>query len=119
MPKPPMIRLQHHQQEHSASCLAACVVMALAYWQVELSEAEVRRIIRTKPYSGTHPVNLIHLSRSGFRCLALRRHRVRATAANSTRRAGDRILMDRSPSALGGPGRGRLSAHGDHRRLGR
>lgn len=34
MPKSPMIRLQHHQQEHSVSCLAACVVMALAHWQV-------------------------------------------------------------------------------------
>ncbi len=66
MPKSPMIRLQHHQQEHSASCLAACVVMALAYWQIEMSETEVRRIIRTKPYSGTHPVNLINLGDLGF-----------------------------------------------------
>jgi hypothetical protein len=28
MPKSPMIRLRHHQQEHSASCLAACVVIS-------------------------------------------------------------------------------------------
>jgi len=61
-----MIRLQHQQQEHSAGCLAACVVMVLSHWQVELSEAEVRRIIRTKPYSGTHPVNLINLGELGF-----------------------------------------------------
>ncbi len=66
MPKSPILRLRHHQQEHSASCLAACVVMALAYWQLEVSEAQVRRIIRTKPYSGMHPVNLINLSALGF-----------------------------------------------------
>ena len=66
MPKSPMLRLQHQQQGHSASCLAACVVMALAYWQLEISEADVRRILRTRPYSGTHPVNLIHLGDLGF-----------------------------------------------------
>ena len=61
MPKPSIIRLLHYQQEHSASCLAACVVMGLSRWQVEVAEAEVRRIIKTKPYSGTHPVNLLRL----------------------------------------------------------
>ena len=66
MPKLPMIRLRHHQQEHSASCLAACVVMVLSRWQVEIAEMEVRRIIKTKPYSGTHPVNLLHLSELDF-----------------------------------------------------
>ena len=66
MPKPPIIRLPHHKQEHGASCLAACVVMVLAHWQVEVSEAEVRRILKTKPYSGAHPVNLLHLSELGF-----------------------------------------------------
>jgi ABC-type bacteriocin/lantibiotic exporter with double-glycine peptidase domain len=62
-----MIHLRHHQQEHSASCLAACVVMVLAHWQVELIESEVRRIIRTKPHSGTHPMNLISLGDLGFK----------------------------------------------------
>jgi ABC-type bacteriocin/lantibiotic exporter with double-glycine peptidase domain len=66
MPKSLMIRLQHHQQAHSASCLAACVVMVLAHWQVHVSEIEVRRIIRTKPFSGTHPVNLLNLGDLGF-----------------------------------------------------
>ena len=66
MPKWSIIRLPHHRQEHSASCLAACVVMVLSRWQVEVAEAEVRRIIKTKPYSGTHPVNLLHLSELGF-----------------------------------------------------
>lgn len=40
--------------------------MALAHWQVELSEAEARQITRTKPYSGAHPINLIHLADWGF-----------------------------------------------------
>lgn len=66
MPKSPVIHLQHHQQEHSASCLAACVVMILSSWQIEVTEAEVRRIIRTKPYSGAHPMNLLRLSELGF-----------------------------------------------------
>ena len=43
MPKSPIIHLKHHQQEHSASCLAACVVMILSSWQVKVTEAEVRR----------------------------------------------------------------------------
>ena len=42
MPKSPTIRLRHQQQEHSASCLAACVVMIAAHWQVELTEAQVQ-----------------------------------------------------------------------------
>ena len=66
MPKPSIIRLPHHQQEHSASCVAACVVMILSRWQVRVAEAEVRRIIKTKSYSGTHPVNLLRLSELGF-----------------------------------------------------
>lgn len=66
MPKSPIIHLRHHQQEHSASCLAACVVMMLSSWKVEVTEAEVRRIIKTKPYSGAHPVNLLRLSELGF-----------------------------------------------------
>lgn len=66
MPKSPIVHLQHHQQEHSASCLAACVVMILSSWQIEVTEAEVRRIIRTKPYSGAHPVNLLRLGELGF-----------------------------------------------------
>lgn len=66
MPKSSMIHLLHHPQEHSASCLAACVVMILASWQVEVTGAEVRRIIKTKPYAGAHPMNLLRLSELGF-----------------------------------------------------
>lgn len=67
MPKQSIMHLSHQQQEHSASCLAACVVMVLARWQVEVAEAEVRRVIKTKLYSGPHPVNLLRLSELGFR----------------------------------------------------
>lgn len=74
MPKSSIVRLPHHQQEHSASCLpalskaegTACVVMVLSRWQVEVAETEVRRIIKTKPYSGTHPVNLLRLGELGL-----------------------------------------------------
>lgn len=66
MSKPSIIRLKHHQQEHSAACLAACVVMVLEHHHVQVTESEVRRIIRTKPYSGAHPVNLLHLRDLGF-----------------------------------------------------
>ena len=66
MPGSPMIPLQHRRQDHSASCLAACVVMVLSHHRVEISEVEARRILKTKPYSGTHPVNLLRLSDLGF-----------------------------------------------------
>jgi hypothetical protein len=50
MPKPSIIRLPHHQEEHSASCLpalskaegAACVAMVLSRWQVEVAEARAQ-----------------------------------------------------------------------------
>jgi len=58
--------LRHHQQENSASCLAACVVMAFSRWGKEISEAEVRRVLKTKPYSGTHAVNLLRLAELGM-----------------------------------------------------
>lgn len=66
MPNPPIIHLQHRQQEHSASCLAACVVMVLSQWNFTVTEAEVRRVLRTKPYSGTQAINLLRLSEFGF-----------------------------------------------------
>ncbi len=66
MPKPSIIPLKHHQQEHSASCLAACVVMALSHVGVSVPEAEVRRILKTRPYAGAHPINLLRLSELGY-----------------------------------------------------
>lgn len=67
MPKPSTILLPHYQQEHSASCLAACVRMLLAFCKMEVPESDLRRILRVKPFSGAHPINLMHLSELGFR----------------------------------------------------
>lgn len=61
-----MISLRHHRQENSASCLAACVVMILGFHHVEMAESDARRLLRTKPYSGAHPINLLQLSEFGF-----------------------------------------------------
>lgn len=58
MPKPSTILLPHYQQEHSASCLAACVRMLLAFCKMEVPESDLRRILRVKPFSGAHPINL-------------------------------------------------------------
>ena len=66
MPKTPIISLPHYHQKRSASCLPACVVMALAHWQVTVDEADIRRILKTKPFSGTHAINLVRLSELGF-----------------------------------------------------
>lgn len=66
MPKSFMIHLQHRQQEYSASCLAACVVMLLSNLRIDVTEAEVRRIIKTKPHAGAHPINLQRLSELGL-----------------------------------------------------
>ncbi|PIU91614.1 MAG: hypothetical protein COW33_05925 [Anaerolineae bacterium CG17_big_fil_post_rev_8_21_14_2_50_57_27] len=66
MPKQPIIHLPHHQQEHSASCLPACLVMVLSHWGSNLAEADVRRVLGTKPYSGTHAISLLRLSELGF-----------------------------------------------------
>lgn len=62
----PMISLRHHRQENSASCLAACVVMILGHHHVEMAESDARRLLKTKPYSGAHPINLLQLSEFGF-----------------------------------------------------
>jgi len=50
----------------NASCLAACVVMVLSKWGVAVAEAEARRVLKTKPYSGTQAVNLLRLGELGF-----------------------------------------------------
>ncbi|MBC8509749.1 MAG: C39 family peptidase [Chloroflexi bacterium] len=66
MPKTPIISLSHHHQKRSTSCLPACVVMVLAHWQVRVDEADVRRVLKTRPFSGTHAINLVRLSELGF-----------------------------------------------------
>lgn len=62
---PSIIRLPHHPQEHDFSCLAACVRMVLAYHHIELTEADLRRLLKTRPGIGTHPVHLRNLESLG------------------------------------------------------
>ncbi|HRI56686.1 MAG TPA: cysteine peptidase family C39 domain-containing protein [Anaerolineae bacterium] len=40
--------------------------MVLAYHGAAMPEADVRRILKTKPHSGAHPINLLKLSDYGF-----------------------------------------------------
>jgi len=35
--------------------------MVLAHWGVNVTEADVRRILKTKPYSGTQAINLLQM----------------------------------------------------------
>jgi predicted double-glycine peptidase len=41
--------------------------MILAFWEIEAPESDLRRILRVKPFSGAHPINLMYLSELGFR----------------------------------------------------
>jgi len=66
MPKQPIIHLPHLPQENSASCVPACVVMALSRWGSNLAESDLRRILRTNSYTGTHAINLLRLTEHGF-----------------------------------------------------
>lgn len=60
------IPIPHHQQERDYSCLPACAKIICAHLGVEISEAQLRRLMKTKP-SGTSPANVAHLSSLGFR----------------------------------------------------
>lgn len=66
MPKAPFISLTHHEQERSTSCLPACVLTVLSHWKVVCTEPDLRRLLKSRPHSGTHAINLIHLSELGF-----------------------------------------------------
>ena len=59
------IPIPHHQQERDYSCLPACVRMICAHLGTEIPEAELRRLMKTKP-SGTSPANAAYLSGLGF-----------------------------------------------------
>ena len=58
---PSIIRLPHHPQEHDFSCLAACARMVLAFYRIETSETELRRLLKTRPGIGTHPIHFRNL----------------------------------------------------------
>ncbi len=47
------INAPHRRQERDNSCLPACVRMVLAFYGVDKSEDELRRLFRTKGF-GTH-----------------------------------------------------------------
>lgn len=61
MPKSVTVHLPHRQQEYDYSCLAACARMLLAAHGIEKSEAQLRRLLKTRASVGTHPVNLLRL----------------------------------------------------------
>ncbi|MBI3913049.1 MAG: C39 family peptidase [Chloroflexi bacterium] len=62
---PSIIRLPHLPQEHDFSCVAACARMVLAFYGKPISEAELRRILKTRPGIGTHPIHLRNLESLG------------------------------------------------------
>lgn len=56
-----LLRKKHFKQELKASCVAATARMMLDYHGIfDISEAELRRILKTKP-KGTHLANLLFL----------------------------------------------------------
>lgn len=46
---PSTIHLPHYQQEFDYSCVAACARMILAQFGKNLSEAELRKLLKTRP----------------------------------------------------------------------
>jgi len=58
--------------------------MVLAHWQVAIDEADVRRILKTRPFTGTHAINLMRLSELGFNAWPME-----GTVAELQRRVGD------------------------------
>jgi len=54
------LKVPHYEQELANSCLPACIKIVLAYYRKEISEQNIRRIIKTRP-AGTNPVNVTFL----------------------------------------------------------
>ncbi len=52
------MNVPHFEQEFDYSCLPACVRMVLAFYNDELTESELRILLKTRP-SGTSPVQLM------------------------------------------------------------
>lgn len=59
------LKIPHCHQEFESSCLAACVRMVLKYSGLDLSEKDLRKILKTKP-TGTSPINIHHVASLGF-----------------------------------------------------
>ncbi|HUM68288.1 MAG TPA: cysteine peptidase family C39 domain-containing protein [Chloroflexota bacterium] len=60
------MNVPHFEQELSYSCLPACVRMVVAYYGRDISEAELRTLLKTR-ISGTSPVQvMLRLPEIGF-----------------------------------------------------
>ncbi len=60
----------HFKQQHSYSCLPACVRMVLAYWGQEHSEEELAQALGTLPVWGTRPESVVAgLDKLGYHAL--------------------------------------------------
>src|SRR3712207_4617475 len=59
------LNVTHYKQEFNYSCVAACVRMVLAYHGLNLSEAELRTLLDTRP-TGTRARNLLAVVSLGF-----------------------------------------------------
>lgn len=62
---PSIIHLQHHSQERDYSCVAACARMVLGLYAIQTTEDELRRLLKTRPGVGTHPIHLHNLESLG------------------------------------------------------
>jgi len=61
----PLLNVPHHLQETDSSCLPACVRMVLTFLNVEQTESELRRLLRTRVY-GTSVLNVRWLETLGL-----------------------------------------------------
>jgi hypothetical protein len=59
------LKVPHHRQSQPGYCLPACVRMVLAFWQHEISEAELVQILEAR-FFGTPAPNIRRLSGLGF-----------------------------------------------------
>lgn len=60
----PPLAVPQYEQELDISCLAAAARMVLAFWGIERSEAELRRLLKVK-YTGANPANVCFLKDLG------------------------------------------------------
>jgi len=53
----------HHKQETDFSCVPACLKMLLEFFNIKVSESDLRLRLKTKPF-GTHIINILSLGES-------------------------------------------------------
>ncbi|MBC8185419.1 C39 family peptidase [candidate division KSB1 bacterium] len=54
------LKIPHFEQEQNGSCLPACARMILDSLAITKTEAEIRKLLKTKP-AGTNPLNIANL----------------------------------------------------------